>query len=846
MKKQKWQLLLAGIALIIMIVIAAYFIAPSSTVTFEEPGVEAMVQAEVGEGTVVTKEHLKEITSLDISNQHITSLTDLKKFPNLRELSANHNQIQDLTPLSELEHLQSLSLEGNQIRDLSPLQSLQHLRQLNVSDNSIQSLEPLREIASLTHLEADTNHIADITALEGLSYLEVLSLRDNRVESIAPLSSLTRLRQLDISSNLVSDFSPLAPLERLKEQVYISGNPFEVDETIIYLYENTSDIDISDPRLRVEASVESGTYEQPIKVRLLSDYKDGIIRYTLDGSEPTAASKAYNQRNEHPKDADPITIEETTVLRAKLFTPDQQSGDTLTKTYFFGESPSGDLPVLHLSMNPDDLFGDEKGIYAKGKHFDPDAPNPNLSGNFMQEGRDWERKVHVSYYPKGFKEPPVFSQDAGIRIHGGASRGYDRKSFRLYARDRYGTHVFPYPMFGEDGPRAFKRLILRNSGNDWDKTMFRDAMIQQLVSDMEVETQAYQPVLVYLNGEYFGLYNLRERYDHHYMRWTHNVNERDLDLLENNHVEVKKGSRQAFDELMAYVQKNGLEDATHYRYVKEHIDLENFMDTWIVNIYARNLDWPGNNQLYWRNRNGDGKWRWLLVDLDFGYNMYREKDEYLHEMEEHNTLAMAADPNGDPWPNPPWATLLFRSLLAQEDFKNEFVARFTHRMNTVFDPDRTKTLIREMKATIEPAMPDLIEKWEAPASMEEWEKEIRLMERFAERRPDYMRQHIVDFFHLDGKVEIKVNSFSNATSPFTVNELETENFGPRFTGTYVTNIPYRFSLHQNETWTTSNEAVAQIEQDGRVTFLEEGKATLTAVNENGEELLQLTVVVTHS
>lgn len=836
MKKQKWQLLLAGIALIVIIGIAAYLFAPSSTVTFEEPGIEAIVQAEVGERSF-TKEQLKNITSLDISNQNVTTLEDLKHFPYLEHLSANHNQIQDLTPLSQLEHLQTLSLEENQIENLSPLETLPHLRELNVSDNSIESLAPLEQLSTLTYLKADTNQIKDITALEALSYLEVLSLRDNRIEDISPLSSLTRLRQLDISNNLVSDFSPLKELEELKEEVFIRGNPFLVDETIIYLYENTSRIDIADPRLRVEASVESGHYDEPIRVRLSSDYKEGVIRYTLDGSEPTAASPSYSGR--------PIKIEENTVLRAKLFTPDLQSGDTLTKTYFFGESPKGHLPIVHLSMNPDDLFGEEKGIYVKGKHFDPDAPNPNLSGNFMQEGRNWERKVHVTYYPNGWNEAPAFSQDAGIRIHGGASRGYARKSFRLYARDSYGPHVFHYPIFGEKGPEAFQRLILRNSGNDWDKTMFRDAMIQQLVSDMNVETQAYQPVIVYLNGEYFGLYNFRERYDEDYFRWNYNVNERNLDFLE-NHDEVRKGSRKDFEALMAYIEQHGLEDEAHYRYVESEIDLDNFIDTWIVNIYARNLDWPGNNHLYWRDRNGDGKWRWLLVDLDFGYNMYREKDEYLHEMEEHNTLQMAADPDGANWPNPPWSTFLFRSLLAQEEFKNEFVARFTHRIHTVFDPDRTKQLIREMKETIEPAMPALIKKWEAPPSLEEWEKEVRLMERFAERRPDYMRQHLIDFFDLDGEVELKVDSFHPEASDFTVNGLETENFGSDFTGVYVTNIPYTFSLHQKETWTTSDESVAAISLDGQVTFLEEGKATLTAVNEHGETLLTLKVTVTHS
>ena len=220
-----------------------------------------------------------------------------------------------------------------------------------------------------------------------------------------------------------------------------------------------------------------------------------VIRYTLDATIPNRFSPIYSS---------PISIDENTVVRAKVFRNNHIPSRTDSRTYITSNSHS--LPIVTLVTEPDNLFDEEEGIYVYGPEENYEDALPYFGANFWQ---DWEKDVHLSFYePNG---ELGIALDAGLKIYGAWSRANDQRSFSIFARSRYGYRNLEYPLFPSLDYDRFEAIILRNSGNDWMRTNFRDAMMTSLMDGSGLETQAYRPVAVYLNGEYWGFYNLRKK-----------------------------------------------------------------------------------------------------------------------------------------------------------------------------------------------------------------------------------------------------------------------------------------------------------------------------------------------
>ncbi len=471
-------------------------------------------------------------------------------------------------------------------------------------------------------------------------------------------------------------------------------------------------------------------------------------------------------------------VPKATLIRARAFREGMLPSDIMTHTYFI--SPEGPgrftLPVMAISVQENHLFDYQDGIYTPGVDADQwrmDNPGETFSwpfdGNFRRRGAEWEYPAHIELFEQPDGER-AFAQDIGIRIHGGATRSFPMKSLRLYARNQYTNSHLTHAFFG-DGMQAYKRLILRNSGNDFptdlwrpdypSRTMFRDAAIQAIVAHMHFDTQAYRPALLFINGEYWGIQNIRERYDKHFLHRNHGVDEENIDLLTGKD-EVKEGDNLHYQATIAYIETYGLEDDAHYDHILTRIDEQNFIDYQIAHIYADNTDWPGNNVDFWRLRTGsfqpdaphghDGRWRWLLYDMDFGFGLVGDEEAY-----KHNTLAFATDPDGPGWPNPPWSTFLLRRFLENEKFRNQFINRFADQLNTAFLPERVVSVINTMKEAIEPEIEEHFTRWGYPDIYERWQEHVAVMNRFAENRPFYQRQHLKEQFGLDGLFNLKLD-----------------------------------------------------------------------------------------
>ncbi len=590
-----------------------------------------------------------------------------------------------------------------------------------------------------------------------------------------------------------------------------------------------------------------GFYTSPFSLTLSTADPTVEIFYTLDGSLPDPANlggQTYSFKNQYPQNpGDPFgplltdsyasflydqplnivdrsaepdeltgkssTFDRTpsyfpanpvfkgTVVRAQAFKPGALPSPVSTHTFFVSpDAPSRySLPVIALSIPENALFDYEAGIYVAGVDFDnwralyPDAPSGG--GRPANWHRQTEYPAHIELIEQGDWQAS-FNQDIGFRLHGGWSRSFPIKSLRLYARSEYGDNTFAYPHFPDAPYKSYRRVILRNSGQDYNVTLFRDAAIQKTVAHLSFDTQAYRPFVVFINGEYWGVHNLRERYDGHYLNRVYGIDPENVDILENNRV-VEEGDAVHYNETLAYITSNGLQANEHYEYIQTRIDIENYIDYQIAQIYASNFDWPQSNISYWRARTSDyepnaayghdGRWRWLMFDTDRGFGW--AGNNTIGE----NSLEWASRDGH-------WSTFLFRNLLENDTFKDAFITRFADLLNTTFLPSRVVSIIQELRQPLVPEMEEHIARWSRPATLTQWNSNVTVMVNFANQRPVHQRQHLRDKFALTGEFALTLDVSNPEHGYVRINTIEILSSTPGvaaqpypWTGLYFQGVP---------------------------------------------------------
>jgi hypothetical protein len=396
-------------------------------------------------------------------------------------------------------------------------------------------------------------------------------------------------------------------------------------------------------------------------------------------------------------------------------------------------------------------------------------PNPDLNpweraANYTQYGEEWERPIHIEFFETSGELG--FSLNAGVRIHGTSTRERAQKSLRIYAQAADGENeyidytLFPNlvnPITGIPVER-FKTIVLRNGGNDWEYTLFRDALMQSLVSHTLVNTQAYRPVIVFLNGEYWGIYNVRERVDEYYLETYFSVNSNDIVLLSNNgklHL-GSPGDELHYLDMLNFIQTHDMANEENYSYVQTLMDVDNYIDYQIAEIYFDNINWPHANIKCWRKNvaqfepktpyGHDGRWRWILYDTDFSFGLKRGKSSI-----EHNNLLNAIRPK--------LSGNFLSYLLNNPEFRISFINRFADQLNTAFIPHRVNDQITQMQSALEPEIEEAIRRWRGRnGSVNRWENSVDFLRYFAEARPDYVRQHIIDYFDLGGTAKVSLST----------------------------------------------------------------------------------------
>ncbi len=553
-----------------------------------------------------------------------------------------------------------------------------------------------------------------------------------------------------------------------------------------------------------------------------------VVRYTTNGSIPTESSPVFTtplmmtSRQGHPNVISLIPTNNVTggsemwqppagevfkinTIRARAFAPAMEPGAVATASYMV--SPQGaqrySMPVFSVNAHPGAFFSPDTGIYVFGNN-----------SNYFQEGDEWERLTHVEFFENNGEL--VFSHQLGVRVHGGTTRNRPRKSLRFYAREEYGQSWVNYRFFDDKPILRFKRFLLRNSGNDWDQAIFRDAYMQSLVKDFaRVDLQYSRPAILFLNGEYWGVHNIRDRFDSRYIETHYGLAETEYTMLENNAV-YDNGNPDGlahYQALYSFVAANDMATPDNYRYVETLMDVESFIDHQVLQIFFMNTDWPGNNLQYWRRfTNGyqagsppglDGRWRWMIKDTDFGFWLNFSYVPGVAQGAAHNTLAFALAPSGPSWPNPPWSTLLFRRLVQNHDFRNALVNRFCDFLNTVFGAQNVLARLEEHRQLYLPEMEEHIHRWRTPSSLASWHQQVDRMATFGQQRPGFLKQHVKAQFNLGEMASLTVSSANIAHGGVRVNRLQPHHISNPWTGEYYGNVPvdieavarpgYRFS-----------------------------------------------------
>jgi hypothetical protein len=477
-------------------------------------------------------------------------------------------------------------------------------------------------------------------------------------------------------------------------------------------------------------AVSSGLFEQNFSVSMTSAQPQAIIHFTLDGSEPTASDKLYNQ---------PITINRTTVVRARAFLSGFAASDIRSNIYILNMPSLDDIPILSIMTDPENLWNSTTGIVA----------------NAMETGDAWERPVTLDYI--GGNES--FNLDAGLRIHGGASRSASqKKSFRLYFRSDYGPAKLEYPILPGTDLDEFDDLVLRGGFNDsWphrydyqreSTTYLRDQLVMDLFRKMGHLSTHGDFVHVFLNDEYWGVYNLIERYDQDFM--DHYVGNGDWLIIKAREID---GSMTAWHEFENWFSNANFARASTFAELKEHVHLDNLVDYYILNIWIQNVDWPNNNWYIAKNLSeANSKWIFLPWDsehtLGGGWGRSQYTENVLKKINESQGAALGN---------------FLGQLRRSSQFRQLVSNRFDYLTTSVLSEEHVLQHLDSLVQRVETAMDYESDRWgyvfapEYTYTRQEWQRALQTMQSFIRNRTDVVWEHLVDFYfpepqtHVDEK-----------------------------------------------------------------------------------------------
>ncbi len=545
-----------------------------------------------------------------------------------------------------------------------------------------------------------------------------------------------------------------------------------------------------------------------LTLSLPKDAPEGTqIRYTTNGKEPTKDSELYTEA---------ISINDSYSIRAKLFCDGWLSPRSTVQSYIFLDRDMT-IPVISITTNDDYLNGKE-GIFRV-----------NSKANQV----NWRRPINFELFDEPDKAS-VLNQICETRIMGGQSRDWARKSMAIYSNKRFGAKRLEYEFFPDQRPGVtnFKSIMLRNAGNDIDGLYMRDAIMQRSMAEhADLDWQAWRPAVVYINGEYHCMLNIRERSNDDNIFTNYNELE-DIDMIEiaqeNNKMvgEVKAGTSENYDKFVKFYSERGHTLAEY----AEWIDWKEYINLMAMNLYFNNQDFPGNNIVMWRPRTEDGKWRWISKDTDFGLGLYGKEVEF-------NTIKWLYDFNHTydrdrKWANTKEATMLFRNLMEDPDFNREFIDRNLVYMGDFLNEKGVRAIWDPMYELVKDELlihrdelnpPNPWSWWGGGNNEKNIENEVNNVRNWLSKRTDYYRKCLCDYYKVGTLASMTVNKDMEDAAEghilFNGVELSNGTFDGKFiVGRKITLEPGEASTLNVTGWEVTADGTSNNYQGARLEF----------------------------
>lgn len=549
------------------------------------------------------------------------------------------------------------------------------------------------------------------------------------------------------------------------------------------------------PKFSEKGGLKSGN----VSLTLSCETAGATIRYTTDGSEPTAQSQAYNS---------PIVFNSNTNIRAKAFANGMLPSAIATSSYIYNDNDHNEcggftVPVVSITVD-DRYFNDNQiGMMVQGSNGKRGEKTCTMF-NAANYNNDWQRPVNFEYFENGEQ---VVSQELEATVEGGCSRTYTVKSISLKASKKTGADLVDYHLFKMKPDLYHQTIYLRNGGqgadagagmNMWgggmfgpgqggpgqgqqqqqqktDKVKFRDALMQAFGTNMNIDYQAYQPVAYYINGEYMGMMALMERTNSSYVEANHGVDGDNIDMVtlsDQLGINVSKGTLDAYNSLISFLESNDTQTEEYYAEACRRMDMDEYIEYQILEQFICNADWPGNNTKIWRERKDGSRFRWILFDTDYGFG----HDGALNS--QSNMITWCRGEGKTNWGNnQQWMTTMFKHLSDNPQFAKKFTTKYLIHLSTTLTENRLRAVYDSIVSLVE---------HEYCADMHKSAQEASAsMLTFALERPQNILQHLQQYAGTEAAVDFVLKS-NVAGAHFTINGEPVNGFNGKYLPGFAT------------------------------------------------------------
>ena len=506
----------------------------------------------------------------------------------------------------------------------------------------------------------------------------------------------------------------------------------------------------------IVVSSDSIFHDSAFNAVLEHDEVDAEIYYTLDGSFPDEKSAKYGGGS--------LNIDSSCVLKAIAFKDGYLQSDMLVRTYLINEPRN--LPVFCLSASPESLWSLDSGFFEANLFSDKRMP------------------VSFEYYDNS---EVYYGTKSYLKLHGhGPARALPQRSFRVHSSNSLGDVSYTINVFGGTQGYELDKILIRNGGQDWYNSLLRDPFHSVLAQQIEhLEGLNYRAANIYINGKYYAMANLREKFDEDHLKYKHNISEKSINVMSNLD-EINYGSSQTYYDTFNYILQNDMKIQSNFDVVSEGFDLLNMCDYAVLNLFSMNFDWPQNNLKYWSSSEIDGKWRWVVWDMDWTTGMDWATWPTWGNVNKFYKTA-------DSLPSIYQFSNLFIKLLENEKYKSYYLNRTCDLLNTTLEPSNTIPILDSLVAIISDDISRQKEKW--GQSIDNWNTQIDRFNTFLQLRPHEFRMNLSNHYDLEGYSKIDIKTIPENAGRIKISTLQLDSLP--WSGYYLNNVPINVEVIPN-------------------------------------------------